>query len=245
MANISPEMIASKMVDKFNVEMDIYQISENCMEALNRMGMLKLGKKILISPIADNQSILMPPEACEIKGVLGHHHHHFREEETNSVIVSIGDIWFPPAKIFVPVPNSEPTMVETQCTDDVLNVIEQLFGPYLDFKWESPFVRLNKKHGAAIVIYTTIPIDRNTGLCEIPEQAFNGCLYFCLYTYFQPLFLMGKVQMGIWKEIEGWKNRNFNQSRQQLMMSKLSANEMSKVHNTMASMDRKRFHLDS
>lgn len=247
MGNISPQMVASKMVDKFGVESDIYQVSENCMEALNRMGMLKLKRKALVGPVL-NQRLEMPPDCCEPRAV-------FRQPSaletiTNSVTLTIQDIAFPPAKIFVPVPNSDSDIQEIQLPEQVLNYIPNMAGPYIDFVWDDPpFIRFNEGVLAnqlrVIVIYDSIPIDRNTGLCEIPEEAFNGCLYFNLYTYFQPLFLTGKVQMGIWKEIESWKNRNFNQSRNKLMMSRLNQNEMSKVHNVMASMDRKRFKLDS
>lgn len=93
MANISPEMIASKMVDKFHVEMDIYQVSENCMEALNRMGMLKLKRKALVGPVVDQQ-LKMPPDCVEPIAV-------FRQPAdlatiTNSVTLTIQDIAFPP-----------------------------------------------------------------------------------------------------------------------------------------------------
>lgn len=239
----SAQAVASKMVDKFHVEMDIWQVSENCMEALNRMGMLKNSRKAIVAPVKD-QVLQMPVGAYDIIGVFRQPKAH--EVLTNSVTLTIQDITFPPQKIFVPIPNSDSELQEIELTEEQANYIPHMAGPYIDFDYsDPPFLKFNELALNVIVLYNSIPIDRDTGLCRIPEAAFNGCLYFCLYTYFQPLFLMGKVQMGIWNEIKEWKDRNFNQSRQTLMYQKLSQNEMSKVHNVMASMDRKRYKLDS
>lgn len=236
------EAIASKLVDRFNVEMDIYQVSENSMEALNLMGMLKLGKKAIGGQVRDQQ-LRMPVDCYEIEAV--YRMPNPRETLTNSVTLTIQEIMFPPQKIFVPVPNSDSEIQTIAFPDQILNYLPHVVGPYIDFTWDPPFIKLNEVEPQIIVFYNRIPIDPDSGLAEIPDQAFDGCVNYCLYTWYQPLFLTGKVPEYVFNKVEKWKNAKINQSKTSLMMSKLSQNEMSKVHNIMSSFDRKRTRLDS
>lgn len=236
------EAIASKLVDQFGVEMDIYQVSENCMEALNLMGMLRLSKKAIVG-LAVNQQLRMPPDCVDVKAV-------YRSPSSqllisHGVTLTIQDIAHPPQNIWVPVPNSDATVQEITLDEQLLNYISRMAGPYIDFEWNPPFIELNEEQPNIIVVYSRIPVDPSTGLCQIPEEAFRGCLNHCLYVYFQPLFLQGKVAPYVWQEIKEWRQRKMAQSKNAYMMSRLSDNEMSKVHNIMSSFDRKRTRLDS
>lgn len=238
----SVEAIASRLVDQFGVEMNIYQVSENCMEALNLMGMLKLSKRAIAGCIKDQQ-FRMPVDCVDVKAVYGLPN----PRKLGSVTLTIQDIAFPPQVFFLPVPNSEEDMLETkELTDSVLNYIPHFTGPYVDFNWDPPFLKFNECDGMHVVaVYNRIPINRSTLLCEIPQDAFAGCLNYCLYVYFQPLFLTGKIPKYVFDEVKDWKRIKMGQSITAVMMSKLSQNEMSKVHSVMSSFDRKRTNIDS
>lgn len=239
----SVEAIASRLTDMFHIEMDIFQVSENCMDALNRMHMLHLSRKAVAGHVKE-QKLKMPVDCYDVKAVFRMPNSH--ETLTNSVTLTIQDILFPPQKIFVPIPNSDSEVQSITLPDQILNYIPHEAGPYIDFNYDDPpWLRFNEEEPDVVVIYTRIPINPDTGLCEIPEQAFNGCLNYCLYVWYQPLFLSGKVAPYIWAELKEWKRVNMAQSKNALYMSRLNNNEMSKVHNIMSSFDRKRTRLDS
>lgn len=236
------EAIASKLVDHFNIEMDIYQVSENSMEALNLMGMLKIGKRA-IAGRAVNQQARMPVDCVDVKAV-------YRLPNTtptlaNSVTLTIQDIAFPPQTFFVPVPNSDSEVEAVELPDQILNYIPHIVGPYIDFEWDPPFLKFNEIEPQFIAIYNRIPINPKTCLAEIPEDAFLGCLNYCVFVWFRPLFLTGKIPKHVWDEIKEWKRSKMAQSESKYMMSQLSQNEMSKVHSVMSSFDRKRTRIDS
>lgn len=236
------EAIASKLVDKFQVEMDVFQVSENSMEALNLMGMLKLSRKAVVGRAA-NQQLRMPVDCLDVKQVI-------RIPDTRGgapspVSLTIQDLAFPPQKIWVPVPNSDSTVQEITLDEQTLNYIARMAGPYIDYTWNRPFLEFNEEEPVVAVVYTRIPVNAETGLCEIPEQAFDGCVNYCLYVWYQPLFLQGKVAPYIWAELKEWKRTKMGQSVNAYAMSRLSSNQMSKVHSIMSSFDRKRTRLDS
>lgn len=236
------EAIASRMVDRFGVEMDIYQVSENCMETLNDMGMLVIGKKGIAGRASD-QMLRLPVDCFEPLAV--YRMPNTWENLTNSLTITIQDIVFPVQKIFVPVPNSDSDIQLVDLPDQVLHYLPHLTGPYIDYTWEPPFLKFNEVEPGIIAIFSTIPVDKDTGLAKIPFHAFKACLYNCLYIYYQPLFLQGKVAEYVWREIAEWRRRTYGQAEKKVGMQKLSQNEMSKVHNVMSSFDRKRYRLDS
>lgn len=237
------EAIASKLTDNYNVEMDTYQVSENCMDALDKMGMLKMSKKAVVGR-ATNQKLRLPVDVFDVKSVL--RLPDARETLTNSVTLTIQDfITHPPQTVFVPVPNSDSEVQEITLSDQILNYIPSMAGPYIDYTWEAPFLSFNEERPAVVAIYNRIPVDPETGLCQIPQQAFFGCLNYCLYVWYQPLFLSGKVPPYVWAELKEWKQKGMAQSKNSYGMSRLSRNQMSKVHNIMSSFDRHRYGLDS
>lgn len=239
--NTTVEAIASRLVDRYHVEMDIFQVSENCMDALNEMGMLKVSTKAVVGTAA-NQQFLMPNDCYEVKAVMLLQN--VQQWLISTLNISVQDIWFPPAKVFVPVPNAADDPATVLLTDLIVKYLPQFKGPYIDFVWDAPYIGFNTETPPIAAVYKTIPIDKS-GLCVIPEQAFNGCLHWCLYVYHQPLFLQGKVAPYIWGELKDWKQKNMAKSMNSYAFSRLNQNEMSKVHAVMASFDRKQTNLDS
>ncbi len=77
----------------------------------------------------------------------------------------------------------------------------------------------------------------------IPEPAFYGCLYYALYVYYQPLFLLKQTDGQTMQMVEQWKERNMAQANQSMIMESLTANERDNLFHIMTSMDRKVFRL--
>lgn len=242
-ADTSVEAIVSRAKDQFGVEMDIYQVSENTMRALDLLGMLKLKKNVLVGKVNSSQQLRLPVDACDVKAVV-------TPRALNNCLphemrIFVNDIYFPPAIFFVPIPNATEELADLLvATDVVVKYIDNLKGPYIDFNWNPPFIEVNSTEASLVVIYTSIPIDEN-GLALIPSQAFEACLYYNLYIHFQPMFLQQKVPIAVWQEIKAWKDSKFRQGKNKYMMSRLSSNELNKVMDIVTSFDRKRVNRDA
>lgn len=237
------EAIESRLKDQFHIEMDIYQISENSMICLDLMGLLMLGKKVVVGTIV-NQRVRLPVDALDVKLVT--YPRHLNSVLPNQFQITVQEIYFPPQIVFTPIPSeTDEIALVASIPDLVLEYIDQVKGPYIDFVWEPPFVKLNTTDGQVVILYTTVPIDKETGLANIPYQAFEACIYYNLFIYYQPLFITGKVNPNVFAEITKWKNQKMNQGKFKYGMSQLSQNEMSKLHSIQSSFDRKSTNRDS
>ncbi len=240
----SVEAVASKLVDQFDIEMDIYQVSENCMEALNQMGMLQLDPRTIACQLkGDSRQLRMPVDCIEPRAVYGLSNYWW--DRLNSTTLTFQNIWFPPQTIFVPVPNSDDNDIYIQIPEPIIQAEPGMSGPYIDFKWEPPFVKVDCPGSFLMVKYNRIPINVETGLCEIPEEAFLACVNYCAFVWFRPMFTTGKIPQYVWNEVKDWKKTAMAQAKVSVMMSGLNENEMSKVHSIMSSFDRKRTRINS
>jgi hypothetical protein len=91
---------------------------------------------------------------------------------------------------------------------------------------------------------TGIKVDKE-GFPMVPEPVLLGCVYYCLFIYHQPLYLLKQIDINMMRELERWKDQHVAQANQSMMMESLTANERDDLFNIMTSMDRKAFGLPS
>jgi len=161
--------------------------------------------------------------------------------QRSGMTITTQDIYFPPQLIFT-YDESDDDFEKIKLLKD--NYIPQFKGPYIDYVWDCPYVKFNETDVNVAVEVTEIKLDSEK-FPMIPEPAFYGCLYYCLYIYYQPLFLLKQTDPNTMMMIEQWKERNIAQSNHGMMMESLTANERDNLFNIMTSMDRKTFGLPS
>jgi len=235
MQYVSVRAIASRLKSQFKIEMDIFDIVQACADALKKMGYIALQRSIYQAKI-DNYSINMPGNVWKVRGVV----------RLDTPLVKAGmtivtdDIYFPPQLIFT-YNETAPADSENPIKD---NYIPQFKGPYIDFVWDCPCVKFNETDVQVAIEVTEIKLDKE-GFPMIPEPAFYGCLYYALYVYYQPLFLLKQTDPATMQMVEQWKERNIAQSNHSMMMESLTTNERDNLFNILSSMDRKVFTLPS
>lgn len=238
----SVEEVASQIVDDFGIEMDIYMVMQNSMQCLNNMGMM-VNKKCAVMGVAEDQQLRMPVGAYDIKAVFSPNA--LCHVPGNSVTLTIQDIWFPSAKIFVPVPNTDTNTQSAELTAVQLNYIPYITGPQIDFEWEPPFLKFNETAPEVIAIYSSIKVEEKSGLPAIPRAALEACVNYCIWKHYRPLFYTKKIDGQVYAEIKSEKRRFMAKAETKHMLSKLNQNEMSKVFDIMSSFNRKRTNIDS
>lgn len=232
----SVRAIASRLKSQFKVDMDIFDVVQGCADALKKMGYIALQRSMYQATI-QNYCINLPGNVWKVRGVI-----RLDAPMTEAgMTITTQDIYFPPQLIFT-YDESDDDFEKIKLLKD--NYIPQFKGPYIDYVWDCPYVKFNETDVNVAVEVTEIKLDSEK-FPMIPEPAFYGCLYYCLYIYYQPLFLLKQTDPNTMMMIEQWKERNIAQSNQGMMMESLTANERDNLFNIMTSMDRKTFGLPS
>jgi len=241
MEYVSVEAIATEIKRKFRMELDIHDIIANSADVLKKMGMAALNKRTQVY-LVDNYCVKLGPETYKVDSVTQLEPYVYPTEIVEQ------DIYFPPQ--LVPenpvIISSEEDMVESngEYGDPKPNYLGQVKGIYTDFVWDCPYVKLNYTN--YLVAIRTIELSKDAeGLPLIPEEALNACVYYNVYSEMEPAYLAGKIPDYTFARVEQWKDKHINQSKSRRMFKRLSANEMDKIFDIMASMDRKRTILDS
>lgn len=237
MKYISIYAIASELKDRFSIEEDIYVINKWAAKALEKMHMIALQRKV--------DKVIVPEEECiTIEG--GVHKlesvYYTAMPTTNTPSFFAQEVWHPPQTVWVDdALQPDGTFAGNSPIGGVANNLL-----YLDHTWECPKLTLPAGSAGMEIYYeyTCIPTD-SEGYPMVPEDAFDGCLYYVLWIIQQPLYLLGKVNEAQMQRIEEWKRKHIAQSKTQLMMKKLSANERDKILNIMSSFDRKQYNIDA
>lgn len=232
----SVRAVASRLKSQFKVDMDIFDVVQACADALKKMGYIALQRSVYQAGV-DNYCINLPGNVWKVRGVI-----RLDNPETVPGINVVPDnIYFPPQLVFSYDESSE-DFTEIKLLRE--NYIPQFKGPYIDYVWDCPYLKFNETDIAVAVEVTEIKLDSEK-FPLIPEPAFYGCLYYALYVYHQPLFLLKQTDANTMVMIEQWKERNIAQSNQGMIMESLTANERDNLFNIMTSMDRKTFSLPS
>ena len=238
MKYISIYAIASELKDRFSIEEDIYVINKWVAKALEKMHMIALRRKVDRVIVPESECITIEGGVHKLEGV----YYVAQATAADTPNTFAQEVWQPPQTFWID-DNLQPdgTFAGNSPITGVANALL-----YLDYEWDCP--KLTFPAGSAgrevYYEYTCIPTDEE-GYPMLPEDAFDGCLYYVLWIIQQPLYLLGKVNENMMQRIEGWKTRHIQQSKTQLMMKTLSANKRDEILNVMSSMDRKRVNIDA
>jgi hypothetical protein len=237
MSYISIYAIASELKDRFSIEEDVFVINKWVAKALEKMHMIALQRKVDTAIIPEKECITIEGGAYKLEAV-----YRYGREPADNPKFFTQEIWHPPQTVWV---------------DDAMQPDGSFNGNtpigtvyanalYMDHEWDCPDIKFPVGSAGIKVMYqyTCVPTDAE-GYPMIPEDAFDGCLYYVLWVIQQPLYLLGKVNESQMERIEKWKRNGINQAKNQLMMKKLSANERDKILDIMTSFDRKRVNIDS
>ncbi len=234
MQYVSVRAIASRLKSQFKIDMDVYDIVSACGEALKKMGCIALERSIYVAQVS-NFCVNLPGTIWKVRGVIR------LDGIPELPNITVQDIYFPPQVVFT---KEETNITESKPLLFQANYIPQFKGPYIDYVWDCPCLKFNETDVPIAIEVTGIKLDEEK-FPMIPEEAFGACLYYALYVYHQPLFLLKQIDINMMMQIEQWKERNFAQSNQSRMMSALSANERDNLMNVMTSFDRKSFSIPS
>lgn len=231
MQYVSVRAVASRLKSQFKVDMDIFDVVQSSADALKKMGLIALSRSVYFANVS-NFCVNLPGSIWKVRGVI-----RLDGVPDNMPSITLTDVFFPPQVVFV---MEEPAGSIGKPVVFEANYVPQFKGPYIDYVWDCPCLKFNETDVPVAIETTGIKLD-DEGFPMIPEEAMLACIYYSLYTYYQPLFLLGQVPMNVWKEVEAWKERNIAQANASIMFSALTANEKDNLFNIMTSMDRKSF----
>ncbi len=236
MKYISVQAVASRLKDHFAVEMDLDQVIMHTGQVLKNIGMVALQREVIRTTV-DNFCVQLPSRVANVRAVV-----RLDGLPPSPSYVDIQPIWFPPQTIWVSDPEEDLT---TLTVDNIRNnYIPQVTGPYIEYLWECPYVKFNETDLDIAIISTSMKQD-SSGYPMIPEDAFEAAVYYCLYVFYQPLFIIGKIDGQRMQTIEMWKNQKLNFAKTSHMLTELSQNEMDNLLNVMTSFDRKKFGINA
>lgn len=219
--------IASELQDQFNVEMEIHQVARQTFKALRLMKTLALQRRMEIVDVEDYEAATccQPYKIVSVTRV------------SPNPSIRWNEIVFPPQTVWV---KPEETFSFDKSEMPVTNYVPHIIGEYIDFVETEDGIKLNETGIKVAIEYTSIGLDEE-GYPAIPESVQEGCLYYCLFVYYQPLFITGRINPNIFLKVEQWKNEKIRQAKNAYAFANLSKNELDKIFNIITSFDRKRF----
>lgn len=238
MSNTTVYEVASRLKDQFKIDMGIDQVISNSALAMKLIRRYVLERKKIFVQV-ENFEACLNCGVIDVKSVIrSNPPSYFKVEEG---ILHPNFIFFKDSIVTSDVVD-ETLLCNDNCpqTNFVDSFKYTNANPYIDFVWDSPYIRLNECNVGIAVEATVIKLDEE-GYPVIPEDCLEGCVYYCLYVYYQPLFLMEQVSPTVFAQIERWKNDKINQSRP----FRLDRAAADRVFNVLVSMDRKRFGIPS
>lgn len=239
MKTVTVHEVMAAIHRKFHLDMDFYEVVENCAEVLKKMGMITLSRKVESFPVS-NYCVMLEPSVKQVLSV--------RQMGVYSVpAIDIQPIYHPPLETLtneVITIEDEIITIDTYNSEYKPNIPPQPKGEWVDFEWDCPSLRFNFTDHIVEVEYTTLAVDKDN-VPIIPEEALNACIYYNVYTYSEPGLITGKIPDYIFNRIEQWKDKHINQSKNRKAFSELSRNAMSELADVYTSMDRKRTNIDS
>lgn len=228
--------VAARLRDKWGVEMDLWQIASNCTSIMREERVLPLVKQLVTRTVEDF-AVELGNDIFKINAVI--------QLDSPPVLttgtIRIGEIIFPPQTFWVSdTPSTEITSEEL----DELNVLPYFRGPYVPFSWEPPNLKFNYNNMEVGILYSAVPRD-DEGFVLIYEDMVEALADYCAEVHLKPLFLLGKVQMGIYQTIQQEVERSFGNGKWNTHMRKMSQNDIDGLMDNVSSFDRKHFNVNS
>lgn len=234
MQYVTVRSVAERLKSRFKIDMDIFDIKAACADAMRVCRVMPLERKVWVAKV-DNFQIHLP-NVWKVRGVIR------LDMIPNSFHIEMQDIWFPP-QVFFTTTETDVTTLEPIVLKS--NYVPQIKGPWMDHKWECPYVRFNETD-VTVGIETTALVtqkDEATGqeMPLIPEPAFYLCLFYALYVYYEPFYILGQIDERRFERITQWKDSKVRQGYAALGFNALTSNQLDEVFNVMTSFDRKQY----
>lgn len=229
--------VADELMARYGIEMDKWDIVRLSASCLKRIGAFALQRKLYVAQV-DNFQVTMPHDAYKVRGVVRLSSPKF---PISNILVTDG-VYQPPQIFFVE------EVQETLSTTTLIlkgNYIPWLNGAeYIDYDDDFPILKFNENDVQVAIEYTGLAIDKE-GCPMIPEDVWEACMMFCLFTNFQSAYLAGTVDERKMGNTERWKDTAIAQARSKMTMSALTTNEKDKLLDIMVSIDRKVYGIPS
>lgn len=228
--------VALRAREKWGVEMDLWQVASNCKRVMQDERVIPMVKQLVVKTVEDF-SVALGNDVFKINAVIA--------LDSPPVLTSgsiiLGDIIFPPQTVWVSDnPNTEITSEELS----ELNELPYFRGPYVPYTWEKPNLKFNYDKQEVGILYSAIATD-DEGFVLIHEDMVEALADYIAEVHLKPLFLLGKVQIGIYQTIQQEVERSFGNGKWNRMMRSLDQRQIDHMLNTMVSMDRKSFNVAS
>ena len=227
--------VAALARDKWGIEMDHWTIASNCKRVMKDERVVPLLKKLSVHTVADF-NVNLGNDINKILAVILLDQPRLLTTGT----IRLGEIEFP-EQIFWVSDDSNQEITSDELTQ--LNALPYFRGPYVDYVWDKPHMKFNFNDIVVGIVYSCIATDENN-LVLIPDEMVDALANYVAEVHLKPLFLLGKVPMGIYKEVQNEVNESFGNGRWNMLMNDLSQNELNSVMNTMTSMDRKAYNVN-
>lgn len=226
--------IHSHLIDDWQMDENIYWIKKQAIRALEKMGLLLIDRAVVVATVQDFTVELDPIYFRPLSLI------RLDSGTLMNINITYSDLYFPPQEIFIfPSPGD---IVETQLLE--ANVIPDIKGPYLDFNWDFPYLRVNIDNIAVAAEVLKLRVDE-AGYPLIPRIALDGIVAWCVYVYYRPMFLAGKIDGQRMQFLEETKNRYINQAKSTSYLQGLSRNQWDNILDVITSYDRKHFNINS
>jgi len=228
--------VADEITARYGIEIDKWDVVRLSASCLKRIGAFGLKRKVYVTTV-DNFCIHMPKDAFKVRGIIRLSAPVY---PTSSFTITDG-IYQPPQTFFV---SDEEETLEPDSITLKNNYVPQLKGVWIDYVDDFPIMKFNETDVKVAVEYTGLATDEE-GFPMIPEDCWEACMFFCLFTHVQAAYLAGKINRLVVLDFERWKDTGIAQGRAKMMMSALTSNEKDKLMNIMVSYDRKVYGIPS
>jgi hypothetical protein len=228
--------VAFRLREKWGIEMDLWMVASNCKRVMMDERVVPRVKQLVVKTVEDF-TVALGNDVFKILAVIS--------LDTPPVLTSgsivLGEIIFPPQTFWV---SDDVSMEITSEELMELNALPYFRGPYVPFNWNPPNLEFNYDKMEVGIVYSAVAKDED-GFVLIPEDMVEALANYCAEVHLKPLFLLGKVPMGIYKEIQDESNNSFGNGKWNMMMRGLDQGQIDKLLDTMTSMDRKSFNIDA
>lgn len=231
--------VGSRLKTQFRIELAYDELVSYCVDALVKLRALPVETKYFVGNVK-NYQLLLPPGVWKIMSIT-----HLSRSSRGMTPVFIGEPHKPLQELFTAEGEEETQTavpMNEGCAVEISTKPAQGDDYVTDFVWKCPYLRFKKTDFPVVVEAKTILLNKE-GVPLIPKGAFFACLYYCLYVYYQPQFILKQIDFTTMRQIEEWKNENFRQSVQNLYMDSLTRNDLDEIMNIASSFDRKQYNI--
>ena len=232
--HVSVKEIQTRLYDDFDIEMDEYLIDRHSRDALQKIRMVPLCRRVLTGKAEDYKLDIRNFKPYSIKAVII-----LNPETLIYPATTIQQNIYPPQVVFE-VPEEDTTGV---LLDSPLNVIPHIKGQYIDYKWDGSCLKFNEQVPEVAVEFVTLSTDKD-GYLRIPEDLTDAVVHYCAFVHLRPNYILGKITENVMQRIEFWKDKAFISGKIGAYFKGLNKNQMNKVLNYMVSFDRKAPNID-